>query len=361
LNEAANSSTRIEPGTVALGFGEQLARDARARIVAASGVVLVHTLYPPGHPALLTMGPATQVWDVVAYTLAVTFPVHLFVLLSFLNLAPRVRARQGTRELVRTAARRLVPAHLFWVAVFFAAEIALSRSLPSPAELVNGVLFGTVAAHLYFTPLLLALIALSPLLFRAARMPSTALLWGALFASGSLGVTLLVAPDAPWARMLTGIAAMAPFAIAGLAFADRWGGLAPPPHASPYLLWGAGAVVLVSAVVLAEAVSLDPTVRLQPTAAVWLANVACALGIPLMLMAAGGTVPRWALRFAPLTLGVYFVHPLFIVGLRKVQARVPALEEYAGALVPVNTVVAIGLSLATVWLLARTPLRRVVT
>jgi surface polysaccharide O-acyltransferase-like enzyme len=360
LSAAVKQIAALPDRAIPLPFGQQLARDARARLVAASGVVLVHATYPPGHRVLEQMGPVGQLWDATTFTVAVTFPVHLFVLLSFLNLAPRVRAQMPARELLRLTGRRLVPAHLFWVAVFLGVGSAHEGRWPELGRVLDGFVFGTAAAHLYFTPLLLGLTALCPLLFRVAHRPVLALGVGTALAGLALAAHVLVAPTQAFGTALVGVAAMAPFALAGLVLAERWEGLAPSTRAAPAILWGAGSVVLVSVVVLVEAVRGAPAEPLALGPSVWLARAGCSLGIPLLLLAAGGAIPSWVLRWAPYTLGIYFVHPLFIVALRTIEARIRLLDGLQAPLVLVNAALALVLSAACVALLARTPLRRVV-
>jgi surface polysaccharide O-acyltransferase-like enzyme len=344
-----------------LALGEQVARDARTRLVAASGVVLVHAAYPPGHPALASLPEGWRALVSAVFTVLVSFPVNAFVLLSFLGLSPRVASGTPARELVRAAAHRLVPPYLFWSGVFLAGKAALTHRLPSPRVVAEAFVLGQAAQHLYFIPHLLALTLTAPLLWRLARWPHVALAGGASLAVASVALLRLAGSDAGvWVRSLIGFLGLAPFAVAGLALAQMWGGTAPPPLAARRLRVVAGTVALVSAAALVREVLAAGPGPFAFGEAAWLANFGCALAIPVLLASLGGRVPPRLLRLAPFTLGVYLVHPLFTLALRSAEARVGRLASMTGALIVPNALLTAALSVAAVAMLARTPARRTV-
>jgi peptidoglycan/LPS O-acetylase OafA/YrhL len=339
-----------------LPLAEQVARDARTRAVAAAAVVLVHAAWPPGHAALAGLSPPARQAAEVGFSLLVTFPVNAFVLLAFLSLAPRLRAGVPARTLLGTLARRLGPPHLFWTAAYLGAHALHARAWPSPGAVVEGALLGTAAAHLYFTPLLLALAALAPALERLSRTPVRAVAGAAALALAGIGLHLSWRPEAAPARAVVGLFGFAPFAVAGLALGRAWRGLAPPARRAAGVLAAAAAATVSCAAALAAVRALRGP-GFDPLA--WLAGNGLALGVPLVLLSAPGRVPPWMLRVARHGLGVYLVHPFFVQALRLAEARVPALAGREALLVLPNAAAALALSLGFVALLARTPLRRV--
>ena len=344
-----------------LTMGEQVARDARTRLVAAGFVVLVHTAYPPGAPALADAAPGTRAALAAAFTLVVAFPVHTFVLLAFLSLRPRVEAGLPASRLVALSARRLVPAHLFWVAVFLGVRALLERALPTPGGVVEGVVLGTAAAHLYFTPMLLVLTACAPLLVPLARSLPRALAAGLALAGLAIALHLALGRDTPWHAAPAGYLGMVPYALAGLALGRAWAGNAPAPVKAGTVALVAGVAALVAGALLVHAALAAEGAPLPLTPGVWVGRLVFALAIPVLVLTVSAPLPGWALRLAPLSLGVYFVHPLVIKAVQLAEARVPALDGLQVALVLPNALLALVLSLGLVAALARTPLRRFVT
>ncbi|MDQ3263493.1 MAG: acyltransferase [Myxococcota bacterium] len=343
-----------------LGVGEQVARDARTRVVAAAGVVLVHSTHPPGSAVLESMSPAAQGVSAAVYSLAVTFPVHAFVLLSFLNLVPRLDAGVPSAQLLRGAFGRLVPAHLFWVSVYLAVRAALEGRLPSPEQLLTGALLGTAADHLYFTPLLITLTACAALWGWMAKRPLRAAVSALGLALVATALRLEWGHTNPWLGALLGPLGMGSIAVAGLWLGRAWGGVAPGPAQVRWIVFGVGGAVLVCAVALGSAALQSGGQPLPLTGTLWLSRLGMALGVPVLLLAVPGRVPMRLIRIAPYTLGVYFLHPLSIKAVQWLEARVPALTGMEAALILPNAVLAALCSLGAVVLLARTPLRRCV-
>lgn len=358
LAEAARARARAE---LPLPLSEQISRDARTRLLAAAAVILVHAAYPPGHAALAALPPGGQRAASLAFALVVAFPVNTFVLLSFLGLARRLEAGAAPGQLLRATARRLVPAHLFWTAVYLGARAAATRTLPAPRAVIEAVALGTGAAHLYFTPLLLALTAAAPVLWWLARRPAAAVAGAAAIAVAAVALRVVLGTGTPWARALPGVLGFGPFAVAGLALARAWRGTAPPAARRRRVLSVSAAAGVLAAVSLAVALARAGFVQgLAPHPAAWVGGNVYALAVPLALLAIGGAASRTTVRLASWSLGIYFVHPLFVQALRVTEARIPAL---AGAEVPLvlpNAGLAAVLSVAAVALLVRTPLRRMV-
>lgn len=337
---------------------EQIALDARARVIAAAAVVLVHAAYPPGHPAMAALPAPAGPLATWAFTLVVTFPVNAFVLLAFAGLAVRLDAGARPGRLLAMVARRMLPVHLFWTAVYLALRAAAAGAPPSPSAVLEGIVLGTAAAHLYFMPVLLALTAAAPLLGWLARTGRRAVAGGAALALAAIGLHALLRGHGPWARAAVGLLGLAPFALAGLALARRWGGVAPPPERRRRILRRAGALAWLAAGAL-----LVPAFagRVGSGAVIaWAAGIVYAVAVPVALLALPGRVPPRVLRLAACSLGVYLVHPIFIQALRLAEARIPALASAPLWLVLPNAALAAALSVAAVLALGRTPLRRLV-
>jgi hypothetical protein len=262
-------------------------------------------------------------------------------------------------------ARRLVPAHLFWAVAFLATRALATHQLPSPRTVVEGIVLGKAAAHLYFTPQLIALTASAPLWLRFARTPVRALAAGVGLGAVDLALATSWLPrldgvGAAWGGALVGFLGLAPFALGGLALGRAWRGIAPAGDAAEKVRLYAGVVAAASAVLLVWAALEAGGDVLPPGLPIWAANNGCAVAVPLLLLAWRGRIPPAVLRLAPLTLGVYLVHPFFVQALRAGEGRVPGLAGHEALLILPNAAVAILGSFAVVRLLARTPLRRCV-
>lgn len=348
------------PAATTLGFLEQTWRDARLRIAAAAGVVLVHSAYPPGDPVLARAPPGVATWEALLFRIVVSIPVNAFVLLAFLGMAARVSAGAPPGRLLRTSAQRLVPAHAFWVLAFLAARAAQAGQLPSPRAVAGGFLLGTAAAHLYFTPLLLGLMAAAPALARRAGSPARVALLAMTVAAVTAFLEQAVGRDGVVLRTLLGFLGYVPYALAGLALGGWWGGSAPGPERARTTAPIAAAVVGASAAAMLWLGAPRGGAAAGPSLALWLARNGLGLGVPVLLLCAGGRPSSRIARLAACSMGVYFIHPFFVVGLRTIEARLPALRGLEVWLILPNAAAAAVLSFLAVRLMARTRLRRVV-
>jgi hypothetical protein len=343
-----------------LGLLEQTWRDARLRIAAASGVVLVHSAYPPGDPVLSRAPPDVATWEALLFRVVVSVPVNAFVLLAFLGMSTRMSAGAPQGRLLRTSAQRLVPAHGFWVLAFLAARAAQTGQLPSPRAVAEGLLLGTAAAHLYFTPLLLALMAVAPAIARRAGSPGRIGMAAAALAVVTALLEQTVGRDGLVLRTSLGILGYVPFALAGLALGSWWGGTAPGPERARLVAPIAGAAAGASAAAILWLGAASGGAAVTPSLALWLAGNGLGLGVPVLLLCAGGRPSLRIARLAALSMGVYFIHPFFVVGLRMIEARLPALRGQEVWMILPNAAAAALLSFVAVRLLSRSRLRRVV-
>ncbi len=348
------------PAPAALGFLEQTWRDARLRFAAASGVVLVHSAYPAGDPVLSRAPPDVATWEAALFRVVVSFPVNAFVLLAFLGMAARMAAGAPAGRLLRTSAQRLVPAHVFWVLAFLAARAAQAGELPSPRAIAEGLLLGTAAAHLYFTPLLLTLMAAVPAGARRAGSPAGIAFLAIAVAVVSALLERTVGRDGAALRTLLGVLGYVPYALAGLALGGWWGGIAPAPERARLVAPIAAVVAGVSAGTLLSLGAGPGGAAAPPALALWLAGNGLGVGVPVLLLCAGGRPSSRIVRLAASSMGVYFIHPFFVVALRMIEARVPALRGLEIWMILPNAAAAAVLSFAAVRLLSRTGLRRIV-
>jgi surface polysaccharide O-acyltransferase-like enzyme len=187
-----------------------------------------------------------------------------------------------------------------------------------------------------------------------------ALAGGAALSAASAGLFLSVGGGDPWLHALIGFLGLGPFAIAGLALARAWGGVAPGPGKGRVVTRSAAALAMVSGLVLIQTVLETGGGPGRFSAHGWLANIGFALAVPVLLLVWRAPLPPKLLRLAPYTLGVYLVHPFFIQGLRVVESRFPWLSGTEVALILPNAMLAGAMSLGAVVLLARSPLRRAV-
>jgi len=344
---------RREAGRASAGLGEQMGRDARVRVFAAAAVVLAHSAYPPGNPALAALPRGAQHLAAAVFALVVSFPVNAFVLLSFMSQAQR-QDPGAHRRRMRAVARKLVPAHLFWTTAFLGAHAVHAHRLGTPRDWVEAYALGTAAAHLYFIPLLVALIAAAPALGRLARTPIRAAMGAVALALSAVALRAWAGTASPWTRALEGFLGMAPFAVAGLALAREWGGIGPRPADTRRTALLAGAVAVAAGVAVA-AVRAVPEHGGDLGILGWVGLNAYALAVPVLLLTVRGPASRRTFKLALYSLGVYFVHPFFVQGLRAAEP-----SRAAALLVVPNALGAALLSVAAVAVLSRTPLRRVV-
>jgi hypothetical protein len=346
-----------------LCLGEQISRDARARLIAASSVVLVHCAYPSGHPQLAYFSSGVQKVESLIFFLLVAFPVNVFIVLSFLNIAPRLEAGASEKIIFWSLARKLIPIQLFWGLFYLLMGAYFRGGVLSPQSIFEGVILGTAASHLYFIPLLLALTAAVPLWNRLTK--NCQLAWASVFGLWVISclAEVCLGRETVWQRQITGFVGLTPFALAGIALAKGWKGIAPSATNARKISQLSGLIIIFSMIALslawlyAEYLSAGDVVTSN---LVRLFRIIYALGIPIWILSWSKSVPGWMVRLAPYTLGIYLVHPVFVVGLRKAQSMIPFFHSLEIVLILPNAILALLISLAAVVLIAKTPLRRFV-
>ncbi len=354
----------VPSATVAIPLPREEARAEgidRVRVVAAFAVVVCHAAYSPTTPVFAAAPPEARLVEGILAQLAVSFPVNAFTLVSFLLLEPSARA--GTRSwggLLRRRIVRLAPAYLFWSAFYAAIRVALGGR-PSAADALRMLLLGTAAAHLYYVPLLVAITAAYPAALWLSRRPALGVAAALALAFGSARLALAVGQRSPWILAALGICGVAGYAVIGFALSRAWGGSEPPLAARRRLAAVGMVLVVAGAALVARHSALEAAAGrlVEHDVARWAGGVACSLGVPIVLLAAPLRVPRALQVLAPLSFGIYLVHPVFVKLLQVAESRLAAAHGAEMLLIVPNAVLALAASALLVSLGLRSPLRRV--
>lgn len=186
-------------------MNETLGWVAWLRIACIYAVVLLHACGAQTNPRVR----GTADWTAGATVMLIgSCAVPVFVMISgALVLRPAARIDSGA--LLRKRVRRLVPAILFWNAVYLAYRVAAGEASYTPRSLAGAFLRGELASHLYFFWIVLGLGVTVPVLQRWIRDTGRRewLIGGAValivpLASSTLQVTRGGAedwPDVAWA------------------------------------------------------------------------------------------------------------------------------------------------------------------
>ncbi len=336
-------------------------RLAAVRIAAIGLVVLVHTSTGPADPAFAEAGGASRALADVAYRVGLALAVPTFLLLAFMALHPRLAGARDYRRLVGSRCVRLLPTYLFWTAAYAALKVAAGAARLTPRTLLEYVVLGKSAAHLYYLPLLLGLTALVPAWLALARRPALAAAACALLPLGASYAVEWLEPSGAWAQAALGLAGNAVYAIAGLALVERWGGWEPPPERRALTSAGClAAALLCGSIVAAHAFAeAGAGAVLLASALTRVARVGFPIASVAAVLSSRLRFPEWTVGLAPLAFGVYLVHPLVAKPLHLLVARVPALADSQLLLGPPMALLALAASFGLVVALMDTRLRRV--
>ncbi len=145
------------------------------RVAACLAVVLIHT----------TAGWSGRV--PLAMNQLARFSVPLFLLLS--GFGHGGASEESWTHALRRRLGRILPPYLLWSGIYLLVDAAFVRPHAAP---LRDLLFGTAYMHLYYIPVLLQFLLLSPLLRRAAvRWPRGAPLLSAVLSLAAQFLTLL--------------------------------------------------------------------------------------------------------------------------------------------------------------------------
>lgn len=305
------------------------------KALAVTAVVGIHVLGAVYHPRQAEVGLA--LWGILSAA------VPAFIALSLLFLGAEMASARDTAP-IRRRLVRLVPIYFTWTVVYLVFAQLMGDDVVGllDRDAAGVILRGGAAQHLYFLPVLIELLVLTPLLYAAASAPTRAR--SAVAAGVVLLTAALVARREPWVQDLVerDVALVwVPTAIVGLAAGRRT--LRVP---WPAVWWLGGLVVNVLVVVLVfRREGLDP-------------HRSYALA-PLPLIAAGLVsqarsvrAPDWLTALGRRSLGVYLVH---MIVLRLIVDALD-LQAVGLAVVVLLTLAVAGLSWALVEVLERTPL-----
>lgn len=356
----------IEPQTQVVALRPELARSrARTsrldalRVGAAGLVVFIHASAGPASLSQDSAEPLTRALAGSAFRLASSLAVPTFLLLAFLQIAPALGARTDLRRVAQRCAR-IVPVYLFWTALYAAMKLASGGAHATPSVVAQYVLLGSSAAHLYFLPLLLVLTALAPLWIALARRPvlgaaaAIALPLGSSYLSG-------VAGEGVWIQSLLGMTGNAVYAIAGAALALRWRGGEPAPERRRLVFAVSFGVALAAGAIVAAHGAAEglAAASLPAPLAARAARVAFPVATLCAVLSSRVRLPGWTATLAPLTFGIYLVHPLVLVPIRMLEARVGHLASHDVLLALPNALLGFAAAALAVLVLLDTRLRRV--
>jgi len=310
---STHSEHRIPPR------GRIVAYDA-LRVFAILSVVAIHTLMPY-RPVLPESAPVRVLDDVLHYA------VPLFVFISgALVWSPRWKEAPGTYR--RFLSRRLgvigLP-YLAWAGLYAALYVGrASDPTAAIAEVPGLVASGHIWYHLYFVPMLLTFYLLTPAASRMARWSPEALVVGAYVLRIVAGpmLTHAAAGVHPLAgQYATHVLTHLPHMALGAWFALRLPSL-------PEWLRSAWPTMLVSGLTGLSIVSAMglPSWPLEMHRLLFPGLMAATvLGLALGALRLEPRYERWSTLLThsgSLAFGVYFMHPLLLLGVDDIVARV---------------------------------------
>lgn len=331
-------------------------RDARLeilRVVGAFGVVWLHVAAVAVNSR---PDPGSAVWWAANVADAlVRWSLPLFVMISGALLLASPSERDPLAFYRKRATRVLMPL-VFWTIFAFVFRYGLLRQPfrlePFLSAFMNGVPF----YHLWYLYMTLVLTVFTPFLrqFVSASSPRLLQLFlVAAFTLAALEVSLAALQQKGAASFLSLFLPFIPYFVAGYYYRSVAAPVAVPAWRTAVLIVVCGAgVALATGLVLPvygaktfelTYAYLNPLV-IVPAIAVY----RTVIGRPVD---AGPSSAAFVRLVAPLTLGIYVMHPFWIVIVGRWGVSATLVHPAIG--IPVTTVVVFGLSLACAWLLSR--------
>lgn len=302
------------------GTGRIIAYDA-LRAFAILTVVAIHTLMPY-RDVLPETSPVRVLDDVLHYA------VPLFVFISGALLWSRAWPHgPGTyRTFISRRLAVIGAPYLAWALVYAALFVARAAEPFSAAQKVPGLIAnGHIWYHLYFIPMLLTFYAITPVASRLGRRNPELLLAASLILRVILGPAAIRASseiNPLLAQYVTHVLTHLPHMALGAWFAMRYAKLPQAARRSwPILL--AGGLAALGAISWSGLPSWPMQLhRLAFPAAMTITVLGLVLGA-LALEPRYERHARALTRAGALSFGVYFVHPLLLLGVDSVAARFP--------------------------------------
>lgn len=325
----------------------------RARWVAAIAVVLVHCAAYPLQ-ATTDFGSVPWHWSNF-YDAAARWCVPVFVMISGALLLDPDRV-SGLASFYRRRAARILPALLFWSVFYLGWSAFMHAWQQEPLGLaawLGKLLKGAPYYHLWYLYMIVGLYLFAPFLQRLYQACSDRARLAALGA-----MLLCAAADAAYRHLAADgrpgffFNAFLPYTAYFLAGRLIYAQTLKVPR--PGLLFGLSiGLSALGVAVMSQPAALDfyfydafnPVVILMSLAAFqWLLQTRA--------------LPRLSV-LAPLTFGVYLLHPVFLDVAKTLQLYAPS--QHAAWQIPLATAGIVALSLGATWLMRRIPLLRQIT
>lgn len=346
------------------GQTENLAWLNLLRVVASVAVVILHV---SAEPVVFIQDRSSALWHAgnVLDSLC-RWCIGIFVMVSGALLLDPSRIESASEFFKRRLQRILVPV-LFWSAAYFA--LAGATGQPLTLERVGKLLWqGRPWYHMWYLFMIVGLYAVTPLLRAYVSRASIPIRWGVavlcLVAACGWNLDLALDRRALPSTVLTMFIPYIGYYLIGYELRRI-----APVRLHPGILWAvfsvAAATTVIGTQALLEAYGinraglymyeyLSPNVVLMSVAIFCLASRAHAIRSPAP--EANGMFARVVDEVAPLTLGLYLLHPMVVLALRKVGVTAIGTESVFGVLLVAGPAFAV--SLALTWVMSRVPLLR---
>jgi surface polysaccharide O-acyltransferase-like enzyme len=332
----------------------------RVRVLASSTVVLLHAAWTPATAMYAHLGVASrELSSLLLLATGANVPAFLFV--TFLLLERRRSPETPYVEVLRGRCASLLPPYLLWSTLYLVPKLATGQVRASVRTLVEVYILGDAAAHLYFIPSLLALIAASPLLRWIASRTWVAAICAVTCPLLAAHLMRELRPTSAWFEFGLGVLGNVCYPVAALTLGRLWGDTRPPARwrgasaVVSLLVAGIGAGVIYRLAV-AESLAAAP---ILPTLLERLALVGYAIAMPCLLIATARVPAIWTRTIAPLTFGIYLGHPMFVKALQLAESQVALPAGWEGALMIPNGLCALAGSAALAsWAQTHPRLRR---
>jgi surface polysaccharide O-acyltransferase-like enzyme len=279
--------------------------------------------------------------------------IPVFVMVSGSLLLSRPSAAKP-REFYRRRAERLLPPLLIWTAVFIGVR-AYQHDQFTTREVAKSILQGTPYSHLWYLYMILGLYAATPFIRQIVTASSPQML--RIFLYGGFAIASIDSMTAAYEgrTSITFLGLFLPY-VAYFVVGDYLRAKNGERRSARLLL-----LALVCAILVSLLAGL-----LLPTLGSKAFGIAYSNFDPLVIVMAlcifrmvtsvrfrPGRLIELVRRMAPLTLGIYVVHPLWLLFVPKLGIRPTLINPLVG--IPVTTLTVFSLSLASTVLIAAIP------
>ena len=305
--------------------------------------------------SVVNSGPAGHVgawWTAHLIESATRWCVPVFVMVSGALLLSRP-IDSPPEFYRRRAARRLVPL-VVWTVVYLALRAYWARGIDM-ADLATSVITGVPYYHLWYLYMLLGLYLMTPFIHRFVASASTALrTWFVMIAFAIASLDDIGSHLSPGgaAVFLVMFLPFVPYFVAGHLLRDM-----PASSPAATLLATAGGcaagIAIVGGLMVPRWDHIAWEVMYSYLNPLVIVMSLCVFRFGISQPLKSQPAAAWVQRLAPLTLGIYLIHPLWLELLRRVGLYGSALHPAVG--IPATTLVAFSLSAASTALLGSLP------